>query len=280
MTIASVIRTRIDATLAALEQREGMRILLAVESGSRAWGFPSPDSDYDVRFIYVRPLDWYLSLSPGRDVVELPIIDELDVAGWDLRKALGLLTKANPTLLEWLCSPIVYRATPEVEGLRALARRSPYRRSAAHHYLALLQGNYSRSIAGRPTVRLKKYMYCLRPALALMWLRTRDDMVPMDQPSLLVGLSLPADLSDAIGVMVTMKAAGGEMGEGARVPVIDAFLERELELALQGGVQPPPPSPEFREEAEALFRELVFGVGSRQWLSTDAHTAPTGLSTA
>lgn len=260
MTIAPAIRARIDASLADLEQRENIRILWAVESGSRAWGFPSPDSDYDIRFVYVRPLEWYLSLGLGRDVVELPIVDELDVAGWDLRKALGLLVKANPALLEWLSSPIVYRATPEAEGLRALAKCSPYRRSTAHHYLALLRGNYDRSVAGRPTVRLKKYMYCLRPALALLWLRTRDDMVPMDQPSLLAGLSLPAALNDTIGALVAMKSASSEMGEGPRMAVIDAFLENELRLAQEGAVLSPPASPEFHEAAEALFRALVLGV--------------------
>lgn len=260
MNIAPAIRARIDATLADLESREDIRILWAVESGSRAWGFPSPDSDYDVRFVYVRPLDWYLSLNPGRDVIELPIVDELDVAGWDLRKALGLLVKANPALLEWLSSPIVYRAKPEAEGLRALARCSPYRRSAAHHYLALLRGNYDRYIADRATVRLKKYMYCLRPALALLWLRSRDDMAPMDQPSLLAGLSLPADLAETIHTLVAMKFASGELGEGPRVAVIDAFLENELRLAQEGAIQTPPASPEFREAAEALFRALVLGV--------------------
>lgn len=261
MSIDPAIRARIEATLAALERCEGIHILWAVESGSRAWGFPSPDSDYDVRFVYVRPLEWYLSLNAGRDVIELPIIDDLDVAGWDLRKALGLLIKANPALLEWLNSPIVYRATPEAETLRHLARQSPYRRSAAHHYLALLRGNYDRSIANRPMVRLKRYMYCLRPALALLWLRSRDDMVPMDQPSLLTGLSLPAELDDAIGALVAMKSACGEMGEGPRVAVIDAFLEHEIRLAQSGSVQTPAAaSPEFREAAEALFRALVQGV--------------------
>lgn len=260
MTIAPAVRARIDVTLADLESRKDIRILWAVESGSRAWGFPSPDSDYDVRFVYVRPLEWYLSLSPGRDVIELPIVDELDVVGWDLRKALGLLVKANPALLEWLSSSIVYRAMPEAEGLRTLARQSPYRRSAAHHYLALLRSNYDRSIAGRPMVRLKKYMYCLRPALALLWLRTRDDMVPMDQPSLLAGLSLPAALDDAIHTLMEMKSASGEMGEGPRVAVIDAFLESELRLAQEGAIKAPPASPEFHEAAEALFRALVLGV--------------------
>ncbi|MEM6906851.1 MAG: nucleotidyltransferase domain-containing protein, partial [Pseudomonadota bacterium] len=100
------MRAEIMAKLTGIERDFGVRILFAIESGSRAWGFPSPDSDYDVRFVYVHPTDWYLSLTPGRDVIELPIRDDLDIGGWDLRKALNLLLKPNPVMLEWLSSPI------------------------------------------------------------------------------------------------------------------------------------------------------------------------------
>ena len=106
--IESAVREEIGSVLCDLERDHGVKILLAVESGSRAWGFPSPDSDYDVRFVYVHAMDWYLSIEPGRDVIELPIDKTLDVSGWDLRKALHLLTKSNPALLEWLESPIIY----------------------------------------------------------------------------------------------------------------------------------------------------------------------------
>ena len=94
-----------------IEQTEQIKILLAVESGSRAWGFDSPDSDYDVRFIYVRPRNEYLKLNKNRDVIELPINDLLDINGWDLDKTLTLLYKSNPTLFEWFSSPIVYLDT-------------------------------------------------------------------------------------------------------------------------------------------------------------------------
>jgi len=104
--IPPAARMRILADLGRIEREEGVRILFAVESGSRAWGFPSPDSDYDARFVYARPADWYLSLAPGRDVVELPIDGDYDTNGWDIRKALNLLLKPNPVLLEWLSSPI------------------------------------------------------------------------------------------------------------------------------------------------------------------------------
>ena len=106
------MRDRILHQLQQLEKTEGITILHAVESGSRAGGFPSPDSDYDVRFIYVRSCEAYLRLEKRRDVLELPIDEELDISGWDLDKALRLLHGSNPTLFEWCQSPIVYKTTP------------------------------------------------------------------------------------------------------------------------------------------------------------------------
>src|SRR5690348_16578363 len=107
------IRVMVEDELARIERDENLRVLVAVESGSRAWGFPSRDTDYDVRFVYVRPPAAYLSIRPGRDVVEKPITDVLDISGWDARKALQLMCKSNPTLIEWLTSPIPYRSLGE-----------------------------------------------------------------------------------------------------------------------------------------------------------------------
>ena len=107
--IPSKIADEIGARLAAVEQEHNVTILLAIESGSRAWGFPSPASDFDVRFVYVNPLEFYLSINPGRDVIELPIDGVFDIGGWDLQKALRLLIKPNPVIMEWIRSPITYR---------------------------------------------------------------------------------------------------------------------------------------------------------------------------
>ena len=101
-------RTVILSQLKEIEAEEDVRILFAIESGSRAWGFPSPDSDFDVRFVYAHSEDWYLSVYPGRDVIEKPLVDDWDVNGWDIRKAIGLLMKPNPVLLEWMSSPVNY----------------------------------------------------------------------------------------------------------------------------------------------------------------------------
>jgi predicted nucleotidyltransferase len=130
--IDPAMREQVMANLRAIEAQHNVTILFACESGSRGWGFASPDSDYDVRFIYVNRLPWYLTVAPGRDVIELPISGDLDINGWDLRKALGLMRESNPTLLEWLRSPIVYREEAETMArFRALAGHSRLHRSRA-----------------------------------------------------------------------------------------------------------------------------------------------------
>lgn len=116
-----LMRAEIAQKISEIEAKENVTVLYAAESGSRAWGFESPDSDYDVRFIYARPLEWYLSVSDRRDVLEYPISDDLDINGWDLRKALRLLAKSNPHLIEWLWSPFVYKSTLMVADMRSLA---------------------------------------------------------------------------------------------------------------------------------------------------------------
>lgn len=107
--LPDAMRERVLEELTRLEQEHDVTVLYACESGSRAWGFASPDSDYDVRFVYVQQPDWYLRVDEPRDVLERPLTDELDLSGWELRKTLRLLRKSNPTLLEWLDSPLVYR---------------------------------------------------------------------------------------------------------------------------------------------------------------------------
>ncbi|MBP2230410.1 putative nucleotidyltransferase [Azospirillum agricola] len=258
--IPSAVRQRIAAKLDRIERDSGVRILLAVESGSRAWGFASPDSDYDVRFLYVRPLDRYLTLTRERDVIELPIEDDLDINGWDIAKALALLGKANPVLFEWLSSPIRYRADEEsVRLVQAFAGRVTHRTAAIYHYRSLAAGNLRRHIDGQDRVRLKKYFYGVRPACALAWLRTRpEDPLPMALGALMDGLVLTPEIRKAIGGLLAHKRQLSEMGEGPRIGVLDAFIASEIAAAVI-----PDPTPNEKAalaaEADRLFRRLVRG---------------------
>jgi hypothetical protein len=168
--VAAPMRARIAASLEAIERERGVRILLAVESGSRAWRFPSVDSDYDVRFLYVHPAMDYLSVEPPREVIERPEEALLDIGGWDLRKALRLALRSNAVLLEWLASPVHYREEATArEAIAALARDACQLPWLAYHYDRQARRSWEEIRATGAAPRLKAYCYALRSALALAW---------------------------------------------------------------------------------------------------------------
>ncbi|MDO9434160.1 nucleotidyltransferase domain-containing protein [Hydrogenophaga sp.] len=230
--VSDEMRATVLENLVALEQRHQVTVLFASESGSRGWGFASPDSDYDVRFVYVNRLPWYLTVDPGRDVIEQPISGELDINGWDLRKALQLLGASNPTLLEWLRSPIVYRhAGPWAERFRALAEDgfSPVR--GYHHYVSMARKNLREHLYGE-VVRYKKYLYVLRPLLAARWIREGRGVPPMRFAELAAATLTDVALIDEVNALLEVKMRAGEAATSPRWVGILDFIERELAMAL------------------------------------------------
>src|SRR5258708_18879586 len=153
------IHERVQHMLQTIATEKQVRILYACESGSRAWGFASADSDYDVRFFYARPRDAYLQLDSPRDVIEVPVVDELDISGWDIFKALSLLRKSTPPLLELLFSPVVYLdQSPAIETLRGLAKELYSPAAMFYHYQHMAGGTYRQYIQGKDEVLLNKYI--------------------------------------------------------------------------------------------------------------------------
>lgn len=229
-TVDDAHRDDIGQRLRTLEAAEGVRIVLAVESGSRAWGFASPDSDYDVRFIYVRPTAHYLSIrvEDRRDVIEQPIVDEIDLNGWDLRKALRLLARTNPAVIEWLHSPITYVERGRFRA-RALALPPALYSSVRglHHYRHMAAGNYRAYLRGE-RVRLKKYLYLLRPLLAARWIEARGTPPPMAFEALLAATELPHDFREAVAELLARKRSASEMADGPPLPPLQRFIEAEL----------------------------------------------------
>ncbi|MDM2831644.1 nucleotidyltransferase domain-containing protein [Citrobacter sp. Cpo085] len=255
-TVDGAMRERVLRQLKEVEQRYGVRVLYACESGSRGWGFASPDSDYDVRFLYVHPPEWYLRVEAPRDVIELPIDDELDVCGWEWRKALGLLKGANPTLIEWLDSPVVYQQDEvTVSALKALVPKwfSPLR--ARWHYYSMARKNFRGYLQG-DDVRLKKYFYVIRPLLAVRWVEEGKGVPPMRFADLLAGSELDAPLRQEIDELLESKQCAGEAEYGPRRPLLHAFIRAELE---RGEI--PPTLPDSREgdvrELDRLLYETV-----------------------
>ena len=221
-TIKTIKKKLID-----IEQEHHVKILYAVESGSRAWGFESTDSDYDVRFIYAHTKNWYLNILPKRDVIEYPIVDEFDYAGWDLRKTLFLMNKSNPVLFEWLRSPIVYRKDEffcQIIEQLAIDYFSPI--SSIYHYLHMANGNY-RQFLQEDQVRIKKYFYVLRPILACMWIEKHKESPPMEFETLLTQIQDKA-LLDKVNELLIRKKTGIELGIESKITLINDFIERKL----------------------------------------------------
>lgn len=260
--IPAEARSRIEADLSRIERDEGVRILFAVESGSRAWGFPSPDSDFDVRFVYVRQLRDYLTVHPVRDVIELPIEHPYDTNGWDIRKALGLLLKANPVLLEWLQSPIRYRwDAVAAEALMELARDVGGSAAALHHYRALASRQWKTYLDGKAVVNLKKYFYAARPALTLEWMKANPGRVaPMNWDDLLRGGLLDPALQDDLDALRVLKSAAAEVGEGERRPRVDAFIRDAMAWAEEAARGVPRRRTDLSGRADALLARIVQGL--------------------
>ena len=220
------MRKRILEELQKIEQMHNVKIIMAIESGSRAWGFASPDSDYDVRFIYVRKKEDYLKLEGMRDVIEWKLDEVLDINGWDIRKALQLLHKSNPTIFEWCASPIVYLSTTDFDVLKKVMPGYFSEKKALYHYWHMAQTNYREYLKGEE-VRVKKYFYVLRPLLAAQWILDKKVAPPMlfDE---LVDAELDEKLRPELNRLLKMKKTLPEMGMAPKVQVFNDYIERVM----------------------------------------------------
>lgn len=218
--------------LQQIEQRYDVRILWAIESGSRSWGFESPDSDYDVRFIYVHRPQWYLSVIEKRNVIELPVNKVLDISGWDLRKTLRLFKKSNPVLMEWLVSPFVYIQHSTFRNrLFDTAKGCFSRKACSYHYLRMAENNYHRYVQPRNPVNLKKYFYVLRPLLNIFWLKEKDSIPPMNFIDTLGQLNIPKDVYNKIKELLEEKKKTSEIGTGPHISILEDYIQNSLIIA-------------------------------------------------
>jgi len=205
------MKEKIKKYLSDLEQEKVITILLACETGSRAWGFPSPDSDYDVRIIYKHEKDWYLSLVEEKDTIELFLDNnEIDISGWDLRKSLRLLWKSNPPLLERIQSPIIYKADNDfLTEIRSVASDTYSRIATVHHYLSMAKKTFD-EVVNSQEYKLKKFFYALRASVACIWILEREEMPPIEFGKMLNGLNLPVNLTIRIAELIERKSTISE----------------------------------------------------------------------
>lgn len=259
------MRGHIIEVIKQIEKDNGVKILFACESGSRAWGFPSKDSDYDVRFIYIHKPNWYLSIDQKRDVIEIPTRDPisitidplLDLSGWELTKALRLFRKSNPPLLEWLKSSIVYyQSYTTIEKMRELDKNIFSPTSCLYHYLNMAKGKFRDYLQG-DEVRIKKYFYVLRPILAAKWIEKYNSIPPMEFQSLLEDILEPGELKESVSTLLKRKIAGEELNLEPRVDIINKYLNKEIEHleAYIKGLNLDIPDPTM--ELDQLFRNTL-----------------------
>lgn len=220
------IKKEILDKLTEIEKKENVRVLHAVESGSRAWGVESPDSDYDVRFVYVRQKEDYLSLQEKRDVIEWQLDEVLDINGWDLKKTLVQFHKGNATLFEWANSPVVYKTTEEWKNIYESSKEYFSEKVALYHYYGTANSTFKQYLQG-DEVKYKKYIYALRPLLACKFIEDKHAVPPVRFDDLLKQ-ELPGELSEEIEEMLAIKARSDEKDLNPRMPVIQKYIESEI----------------------------------------------------
>lgn len=226
------MKERIIEELRKIEKEKNIKILLACETGSRAWGFPSPDSDYDVRILYCHPKDWYLQLGTPKDTIEIMLENnDLDFTGWDLRKALGLLWKSNPPLLERIQSPIIYIEEPGFrDSFKSLAQECYSKIGTMHHYLSMSKKIYD-EISSAEEYKLKKFFYGVRTAIACKWIMERDEMPPIEFGIMLDQLDIPSDIKTRILELIDMKSTQDESYMHSGETKLFEYMKTLLDLA-------------------------------------------------
>ena len=244
----------VNEKLIEIEKRENIKILYCAESGSRAWGFASPDSDYDVRFVYIRPREYYLKLDETRDVIEWQLDETWDINGWDIQKVLRLLHKSNPTIFEWGASPIVYKTTEDWGKVEEILNCYFSKKSGIYHYLNTAKRN-QQFLKGE-MVKWKKYFYVLRPLLACKWILAEGTPPPILFESLMEKY-LPEDIKPEVLKLLDLKKKASEILEGKHIEPIDEYIERTMVEIEDSMTSITDCSNKSWGDLNALFMELI-----------------------
>lgn len=249
------MKNRILKELDNIEQTHGVKIIYACESGSRAWGFASKDSDYDVRFIYAHSNDWYLSIAEKKDVIEIPVNEELDISGWDIRKSLRLLRKSNSPLLEWLSSPIVYKnIEAAVRPFYALSKRAFLPESSCHHYLSMARSSIAKFQDERD-IRIKSYLYAVRTLLCCKWIIEQMNQPPMLIQDLLEEYLPTGNIRNFVERLIELKGNEAESTKIERSSRLEDYLNEEFR-SLDARI-PKNPDKMPVKEFDVVFKEIL-----------------------
>ena len=252
------MKEKIVQVLESEAARHDCRVLFAVESGSRAWGFASPDSDYDIRAVYVKPLDWYLGLEESKsDTWEEMLPGDLDISAWDLRKVLRQMLKCNCSLFEWIGSPIVYVDTGILARLAELSTRAFNPAHAAYHYASLFR-HAMETADENGTISVKKLCYALRANAAVAWIRQHETMPPTEFRKLLEGIDLSESARREIDDLLVLKSGAAEKDRITPPALLaDLLVDRLGEVGNITWRKTPEPPQKLRKDMERLFQSIL-----------------------
>lgn len=248
----------IKEKLLQIEERENIRILYACESGSRAWGFASPDSDYDVRFIYVRPKEFYLKLENTRDTLECELNEIYDISGWDLKKMLRLLNRSNPSIFEWAASPLVYKTTKEWDYIKQFLKNHFSETKALYHYNSITKNNIRRYFNDTIDVRYKPYLYNLRQCLSCEWILDRKSPPPIVF-DILKEKYLPEEIQNSVNNLLELKKSMKEKETGPRITEIDLYIDSVVSKVEKYLEKPAEKRVSEWDELNRMFLKLLEG---------------------
>ena len=252
-----MMRDLILQKLDDIERKNNVRIILAVEVGSRAWGYASEDSDYDVRFIYVQPASQYLRLDKVRDVIECPVNEKFDINGWDLKKALQLLHQSNPSVFEWFDSPIAYKRTKESDAIDYILYDYYMDKHAIWHYINMAKRNY-RDLLKDDVVKLKKYLYVLR-AIFVAYSIPNTDEIPPIQFEELVESKCTILLEPIVWNLYWTKIKHPEIKTIEKINMLNGYIEKSIDELTRIAEEMPKDDVPKCDELNELFAKIVLG---------------------
>lgn len=253
----SDIQKEICGKLKEIEEQEQVTILRAVESGSRAWGIASPDSDYDVRFIYVRQPEDYLRLESVKDVIEWQLDEVLDINGWDLKKALVQFRSGNATLFEWANSPIVYKTSLIWDQVYDTAKTYFSKKTAVYHYYGTAAKTFLQELQ-EEQVKYKKYFYALRPLMAAKYIEEHGNPPPVLFGDLMKQ-KFPDGLKEEVEKILEVKKTSDEGEKYPQNPAVQRYLAEEIERQKRIADQMPDDRNRDWEALNRLFLKVLRG---------------------
>lgn len=251
------IHQNIIKTLKEVEDANNVKVLFAIESGSRGWGFASDDSDYDCRFIYVNKYEYYLSIDDKKDVIEIPVDEIYDVSGWDLKKSLLLLRKSNPPILEWISSPIVYMENQGfIKKFRNLANKCFKVKPSMYHYINLAKRFYV-DVLGKDKTKIKSYFYIIRPVFACKYIMENNTIPPMELEKIRNNISVPEKINIILDRLLEQKKKVNEKELIDKESVLLDYIREELIVLSKYADEYKETNKTNTDELDIFFRKVL-----------------------